>query len=155
MPTVRPARLPELIAEGVDAMADTRRNAEWSITVADGMATIEALEPSGAEPDLLWQPRAGNRSGVGIPLARLGSLIDVLDKALAAPGLRTPTPEGDRHPWSRPGMDRTERVVYLRGPVICAETGDGYALTTTFRVPVGAVPELCTLLRSAAALRVR
>lgn len=134
----------------------TMFNTEWSVTLSGDHADIEALPAAADEPDSAWQPRAGNGAGVGIPLARLGSLVDALQATLADPVAREiVAAHGTEQPaWSRPGIDRTERVVYLHGPVAIAETRPGYHLAPRFQVPIETIRQLCTRLRGAAALSV-
>jgi hypothetical protein len=126
-------------------------NGEWSLTLVGDHMEIEALPADG--PDAPWQPRAGNGVGVGIPLGRLDSLIAAVQAMLADPVARDVIAAhgAERPAWSRPGIDRTERVVYLHGPVRITETGPGHTLTPRFGVPVETVRQLCTRLRSVAA----
>lgn len=92
------------------------------------------------------------RLGAGIPLARLASLIDLVQATLADPvACEVIAAHGIEHPaWSRPGVDRTERVVYLHGPVTIDDTRPGYHLTPSFQVPIETIRQLCTRLRGAA-----
>jgi len=130
----------------------TLLNAEWSITLSGDHADIHALPGDATGPDPLW-PRVGHGAGVGIALARLDSLIDALHATLADPVAReVMAAHGPEQPaWSRPGIDRTERVVYLHGPATIADTSPGYHLTARFQVPIETIRQLCTRLRGAAA----
>jgi hypothetical protein len=69
----------------------------------------------------------------------------VAREVIAAHGTEQPA-------WSRPSIDRTERVVYLHGPVIIAEPRPGYTLASRFQVPIETIRQLCTRMRAAAAL---
>ncbi|MFC0434569.1 hypothetical protein [Kutzneria buriramensis] len=130
----------------------TTVNAEWSITLVGDHADIHALPTATGESDGAWQPRAGHGDGIGIPLVRLGSLIDAVQATLADPTARELIARhGEQPAWSRPGIDRTERVVYLHGPVSVPDAGSGYGLTSRFQVPVQTLRQLCTRLRGAAA----
>jgi hypothetical protein len=130
----------------------TTVNAEWSITLLGDHADIRALPTATGEPDGAWQPRAAHGDGIGIPLVRLRSLIDAVQATLADPTARELIAlHGEQPAWSRPGIDRTERVVYLHGPVSVPEDRSGYDLTSRFRVPIQTLRQLCTRLRGAAA----
>ncbi|REH17415.1 hypothetical protein BCF44_1492 [Kutzneria buriramensis] len=58
---------------------------------------------------------------------------------------------GEQRGWSRPGIDRTERVVYLHGPVSVPQVRPGYDLTSRIHVPIQTLRQLCTRLLGAAA----
>jgi hypothetical protein len=87
---------------------------------------VTAVPPHPVVADHLWQPRVGPKIGIGVPLPRMSSLVDAI--AAAVP------PSQGANPWSVPGVDHTEGVAYVQGPVGALEEVTGYRPLARFVV---------------------
>ena len=90
----------------------------WRIDANESSVIVTAVPPDRAVADHLWQPRVSPKVGVGLPLHRVPSLVDLIATAVSSsPGA---------NPWSAPGVDHTERFAYVQGPVGALEEVTGY-----------------------------
>jgi hypothetical protein len=130
------------------AMTDVEwriRGDQWQITLAESSALFEAMPPmreGGA--DGTWQLRVNTGVGWGIPLTRVASLVEAIGEVLDQPEVRRwlATRTYDGTGWWHPGIDRTERVLYLRGPVVARDDSQGYHLATQVEIAFQDLPGL-------------
>jgi hypothetical protein len=90
----------------------------WDLEAAGDDVLVTALAPVPPAPGYLWQPRVSPKVGLGVPLARIPSLLVAI--AEEVPAAEGPTP------WSAPGVDHTEGFAYVLGPVGALEQFTGY-----------------------------
>ena len=90
----------------------------WRLESNGGTVIVTAVPPDPVVAEHLWQPRVSPKVGVGVPLHRVPSLVDVITAAVtSSPGA---------NPWSTPGVDHTEGFAYLQGPVDALEDVTGW-----------------------------
>ncbi len=90
----------------------------WRIDANGASVIVTATPPHPVVADHLWQPRVSPKIGVGVPLARVPSLVDAIAAAVS--------PSPGANPWSAPGIDHTEGFAYVQGPVGALEEVTGY-----------------------------
>ena len=98
----------------------------WRIEPAGDAVLVTAVPPERPAADHLWQPRVRPKVGVGVPLARVASLVDAITATVpSSPGANS---------WSKPGLDHTEGFAYVQGPVDALEEVNGWQPMARFVV---------------------
>jgi hypothetical protein len=124
---------------------------EWQITLTDLSALFTAIPPAqDGSADLSWQLRVNTGVGWGIPLVRVASLIAAIGEILDQPAVRRwlAVPH-EAAPWWHVGVDRTEHVLYLRGPVTASDDATGYHMATRVEIAFKDLPGLRAKLTAA------
>jgi hypothetical protein len=101
----------------------------WDLEAADDDVIVTALAPVPSAPGHLWQPRVSPKVGLGVPLARIPSLLAAIAEGVPA--------AAGHNPWSAPGTDHTEGFAYVLGPVRALEQFTGYRPLPRFVVTRG------------------
>lgn len=112
---------------------------QWRVALDRSAAAFTAVPPPGPDDAGLglWRPRVCPGVGFGIPLDHVASLAGSIRTVLSHPAYRfAARTDSPVHAWSKPGIDLTEQVAYLRGPVLLSDRDGitGYRLSDHFRI---------------------